>query len=206
MSCGWKRIALAAIGMGAAWAGEASAQAVGKVDKVEAEVTATSKAGTRRLEPATNILYEDVLVSGPKARLQATLQDGTQLTLGENGRLVVDRFVYDPAKAGGGLDLRVTRGAFLFVGGKVEEKSGGAVSIRTPVATLGVRGTTVWGGRIDGGYGVLVLSGEVDVRTARGTVKLRKGQGTLIRGTPSSPAPWSADRTRRAVATIAFTP
>jgi len=31
-----------------------------------------------------------------KARLQATLKDGTQLTLGENATLVADEFVYDP--------------------------------------------------------------------------------------------------------------
>ncbi len=84
--------------------------------------------------------------------------------------------------------MTVSEGAFLFVGGKIEGPSGGNVEIRTPVGTLGVRGTTFWGGAIDGGYGVLVLSGEVSVTTRRGRVVLKEGQGTMVfsgRGLPA---------------------
>ena len=63
------------------------------------------------------------------------------------------------------MTVKVAQGAFLFVGGKVEDPSGGNVVIKTAVGTLGVRETTVWGGHIDGGYGVLVLDGEVEVKT-----------------------------------------
>ena len=42
------------------------------------------------------------------------------------------------------------------------------MQIRTPVAAMGVRGTTVWGGPIDNGYGVIVLSGEVTVNREEG--------------------------------------
>ena len=45
-----------------------------------------------------------------------------------------------------------------------------------------MRGTTVWGGRIDGGFGVLVLKGEVWVKTPHGTVDLKEGNGTMIFG------------------------
>ena len=71
-----------------------------------------------------------------------------------------------------------------------------------------MRGTTVWGGHIDGGFGVLVLSGEVSLKTPRGTVLMQKGQGTMVydgQG-PSGAAPWPDDRVKRAVATISFDP
>ena len=96
----------------------------------------------------------------------------------------MDRFVYDPDRAGGQLALTVKTGAFLFVGGKIEGPTGGNVAISTPVGTLGVRGTTVWGGHIDGGFGVLVLSGEVSLQTPHGTVLMQKGQGTMVYGAP----------------------
>ncbi len=98
----------------------------------------------------------------------------------------------------------MARGAFLFVGGKIEGPTGGNVAIKTAVGTLGVRGTTVWGGAIDGGYGVLVLDGEVILKTKRGSVLMRKGQGTMVYGgrVPEAAAPWPEDRTKRAVATI----
>src|SRR6476619_7020247 len=38
----------------------------------------------------------DELHTGAKARLQVSFRDSTQLNLGENATVVVDRFVYDP--------------------------------------------------------------------------------------------------------------
>ena len=67
------------------------------------------------------------------------------LTLGENATLVVDEFIYDPSRSRGQLLLRVVKGAFLYVGGRIEGETGAKVQIRTPVAAIGLRGTTVWG-------------------------------------------------------------
>lgn len=184
----------------------AEPMSVGIVDKVQAEVTALQAGAPRDLAPKGDVLFKDKLRTGPGARLEAKLADDTVLTLGENGKLTVDEFVYKPGGRGGKLALNVTQGAFLFVGGKIEGPTGGNVSIKTPVGTLGVRGTTVWGGPIDGGFGVLVLKGEVWVKTAHGTVDLKEGKGTMIFGktAPQKAAAWSDDRTTRAVASISF--
>jgi hypothetical protein len=183
----------------------AEPEQVGKVDKVQGEASAYQQSQRRSLSPAAAVLYQDRLRTGASARLQATLLDGSQLTLGENGSLTVDDFVYKPGRRGGTLAIKV-RGAFLFVGGKVEGPRGGNVTIDTPIGTLGVRGTTVWGGRIDGGYGVIVLDGQVEVKTAKGTVVLNKGQGTMMwgGGGPGKPAAWPDRRVKKAVATITF--
>ena len=181
---------------------------VGAVDKAQGQVEASQAGVPRDLAVDAPVLFGDRLRTGPAARLEAKLADGTVLTLGEKGRLTVDKFVYDPDREGGKLALTVKSGAFLFVGGKIEGPTGGHVDINTPVGTLGVRGTTVWGGHIDGGFGVLVLSGEVSLKTPRGTVLMQKGQGTMVydgQG-PSGAAPWPDDRVKRAVATISFDP
>jgi hypothetical protein len=100
----------------------------------------------------------------------------------------------------------VIKGAFLYVGGLIEGEAGANVRIQTPVAAIGVRGTTVWGGPIDNGYGVVVLSGEVTVTGRRGTVTLKQGQGTMLfgNGKPQQAAAWPAGRMKRAVASITF--
>jgi len=178
---------------------------VGNVDKVQAQVDATQAGQKRAMAMGSEVYFKDVCHSGQDARLQATLKDGTQLTLGANATMVVDEFVYNPLPfTSGALSVRITKGAFLFVGGKVEDKTGAKVKIQTPIGTLGVRGTTVWGGPIDNGYGVIVLNGEVTVTTRTGTVVLRQGQGTMVfgQGRPQSPRAWPADRMRRAVASI----
>jgi hypothetical protein len=181
---------------------------VGVVDKAQGAAEAVQDGTARALAPDGPVFYGDKLRTGPGARLEAKLDDGTVLTLGEKGRLTVDKFVYDPGRDGGKLALTVKDGAFLFVGGKIEGPTGGHVDITTPVGTLGVRGTTVWGGRIDGGFGVLVLSGEVALKTPRGTVVMRKGQGTMVYDgkAPAMAAPWPEDRVTRAVATVSFDP
>ena len=124
---------------------------VGAVDKVQAHVNATQAGQTRALVLNSEVYFRDRCHSGEGARLQATLKDGTQLTLGENATLVVDEFVYDPFRSRGELLLRVVKGAFLYVGGRIEGERNANVQIRTPVAAIGVRGTTVWGGPIDNG-------------------------------------------------------
>jgi hypothetical protein len=177
---------------------------VGAVDKVQARVDATQAGQTRALVINSDVYFRDRCHSGEGARLQATLKDGTQLTLGENATLVVDEFIYDPFRSRGDLSIRVVKGAFLYVGGRIEGVTGANVRIRTPVAAIGVRGTTVWGGPIDQGYGVIVLSGEVTVTGRRGTVTLKQGQGTMLfgNGKPQPAGAWPAGRTKRAVASI----
>ena len=57
---------------------------VGAVDKVQAQVEAMQAGQTRALVVKSEIYFGDRCHSTEGARLQATLKDGTQLTLGEN--------------------------------------------------------------------------------------------------------------------------
>jgi hypothetical protein len=202
-----KSFATIAICLSVAGAARAEIRTVGTVDRVQPQVDATQAGQTRALATDSELYFRDRCRSGRGARMQATLKDGTQLTLGENATLLIDEFVYDPFQPGA-ISVRVPRGPFLFVGGRVEDQSGARVNIHTPIGTLGVRGTTVWGGPIDKGYGVLVLKGQVTVSTRRGTVTLREGQATMVFGgrRPQAPGAWPEERTKRAVASISFTP
>jgi len=185
--------------------GWAESAKVGQVDKLQGDAEASQGIQKRSLSAYGDVLFQDKIETGDAARMEATLADNTKVTLGERGRLVIDKFVYYPENRGNALSMRV-KGAFLFVGGRIEGPTGGHVAIHTPVGTVGVRGTTVWGGFIDHGYGVLVLDGEVTVKTKHGLVTLHKGQGTMIYGrhAPKKAAPWPDARVKAAVATISF--
>jgi ferric-dicitrate binding protein FerR (iron transport regulator) len=89
---------------------------VGAVDKVQAQVEATQAGQIRALVVNSDVYFRDRYHSREGARLQATLKDGTQLTLGENATLEVDEFIYDPSMSRAELSLRVIRGASLYVG------------------------------------------------------------------------------------------
>jgi hypothetical protein len=64
--------------------------------------------------------------------------DRSTLTVGKGSEVVLDKFVYDPATGEGGLALDLAQGALRFVGGKLSK--GGNVEVKTPTATMTVRG------------------------------------------------------------------
>jgi hypothetical protein len=102
-------------------------------------VEATQAGQTRALVVKSDVYFRDRCHSREGARLQATLKDGTQLTLGENATLVVDEFIHDPSMSHGALSIRVVKGAFLYVRGRIEGVNGALVQIHTPVGAIGVR-------------------------------------------------------------------
>ena len=61
------------------------------------------------------------------------------MSVGPNSDLTIDEFVYDPRADTGKLAMSATRGVFRYVGGKIS-KIDGAVTVQTPVASLGIRG------------------------------------------------------------------
>lgn len=107
---------------------------VGAVDRVQPRADATLAGQTRTLAVDSDLYFRDRCRTGEGARLQATLKDGTQLTLGEHATLVVDEFVYDPAKSRRELAVRIAKGAFLYVSGLIEGGPGAKVRISTPAA------------------------------------------------------------------------
>jgi hypothetical protein len=70
------------------------------------------------------------------------LEDGTRISLGPNTELKVDRFVYQPAQGKFGLLLRLGRGALAYISGRIAQFSPESVSVETPVAVIGLRGTS----------------------------------------------------------------
>jgi FecR protein len=68
------------------------------------------------------------------------LLDQTNISVGTNSQVVLDRFVFDPDRPKGDVILTATRGVFRFVTGTQDHSS---YHIKTPMATIGVRGTVV---------------------------------------------------------------
>ena len=137
----------------------AAAEPVGTVSKLMNQASIGGRAAAVGLPVNMN----DELRTGPNARLQVTFSDQSKLTLGENARVVVDRFVFNPNKSTGELALKASQGALRFAGGQIETLKNKKVTVSTPYAAMAVRGTHFWAGPIEGKYGVLLLKGKVRV-------------------------------------------
>jgi len=185
--------------------GTAAADTVGTVARLQGEAYARSETESQRRPLAVGGSVEtgDVLSTGPGARLEVALSDGGTLQLGENAAFVIDTLAL--GDGGGGLFSTVMRlfsGPFRLLG----DHAGGQV--RTAAATIGIRGTDVWGGFIDGGFGVLLAEGVVDVITPGGVARLdQPGEGVMVLDPAAGPQDqqvWAQGKVDRAIATVAF--
>jgi hypothetical protein len=136
------------------------------------------------------------------------LRDQTRLTLGERAKLTLDRYVFDPAGGRGTIKFGLV-GAFRFVSGQLSKLANADVSVTTPVAIVGIRGTEFWGGPIDDqALGVFLIEGSVSVSNAAGAQILNTpGQGTNVAAPGAAPGPvtiWAQDKVSRAIATVTF--
>jgi hypothetical protein len=100
--------------------------------------------GAARPRPAVikeRILLNDQILTGANARMQIVLLDRSTFTIGSNASVAIDRFVYDPARNSRSSGVSVARGAFRFMSGRALRRPTGPVAVRTPVASIGIRGT-----------------------------------------------------------------
>lgn len=94
-------------------------------------------------------LAGEVMLLGDRVRtqlrsgMQVLLLDESVFTVGESNDLVIDRFVYDPDRGIGEIAARSTQGFLRFVSGGVGAIAPQNVSLTTPSATIGTRGTSI---------------------------------------------------------------
>jgi hypothetical protein len=67
--------------------------------------------------------------------------DETRVDVTEHSRMVIDEFIYDPETKTGALTMKATLGAVRYASGQIAKNSRQRVNIRTPSATINVRGT-----------------------------------------------------------------
>jgi len=71
-----------------------------------------------------------------------TFKDDTKVNITANSRLLIDDFVFDPkASDSGKLALKVAMGSVRYASGQIAKNNPQQVDIKTPTATIAVRGT-----------------------------------------------------------------
>jgi len=196
------------------------AASVGMVTKVENQ----AQIGTTTAVVGTLVQMNDELRTGAKSRLEVSFRDNTTLTVGENARVVIDRYVFNPEESTGELVLSTSVAAFRLATGRLSEMRDKKINVSTPFAALAVRGTDFWWGPINGQFGALLVSNSrLDVRNdecdetkenndknrerCRCAVTLDKaGEGTDIKrgGCPGLPYMWPPGQVAAALSTTSF--
>ena len=136
--CGVLYISVLCLAAGLA-ADPAHAQArVGEAAVVQNEVVRVMGSATSQINVGDGVLRDEIVRTGLASAARLVMADSTNLSLGPNASIKLDRTVFDDEHSYRDIAIRLTSGAFRFVTGHSEKT---AYRITTPLATIGVRGT-----------------------------------------------------------------
>lgn len=117
----------------------AASEQIGLAVVIRNDVTQVEPAVSKILQ-GDNIVRDEVVQTRSDSNAKFVLKDSTNLILGPNSRLKLDRAVFSDEKSVGDIAIKLSVGSFRFITGHSAKES---YSITTPVATMGVRGTTL---------------------------------------------------------------
>ena len=138
--------------------------------------------------------YDDVRTGN--GRLAISFLDDSILRLTEHSKIVIDDFVFDPNPSKSRLALNMASGTARFLTGALGRINKENISIRTPTATIAIRGTDFTTTVDEIGRSLIILlpnkdgsaSGEITVETAASTVVLNQPfQATMTTVAESAP-------------------
>jgi opacity protein-like surface antigen len=159
-------LAAAALACWALSAGTAVAEPIGNAVRIVNKVTGSLDQQQRDLAVGDGVNQNEAIEVAADALGELKLRDDTKLALGPGARLVLDKFVYDPAAPAGSVSANLVKGAFRFITGLSRKQN---YELRTPSASITVRGT-VFDVYVDadGATWLLLLEGSVRVCNTAG--------------------------------------
>jgi len=161
-----------------------SVPSVGVIESLEGAVQLTRTDGsTVQAEKGSKVFVGDIVKTEANANVGIKFLDDTSFALGESGRLVIDELIYDPSGNSGQSSFSVVNGVFSFVSGQIAKVGDDAMQVTTPVATIGIRGTTVAGkAAAEGSANTITLL--PDAGGGVGQIAVSNSAGTQIMSVP----------------------
>jgi hypothetical protein len=176
--------------------------AVGNVtEQVGQEAKIARSKDTITVGKGTGIEMNDVITTS-KAKLGLTFIDNTKVAITPQSRLVIDDFVYDPNTKTGKLAMNIAAGTVRYASGAIAHNARENVRLRTPTATISVRGTDFTMTVDEIGRSLVILlpscpdpkkpdecfTGEIEVSTDVGMVILNQAfQATVVASASQAP-------------------
>jgi hypothetical protein len=189
-------------------AGQAYAD-IGSVTELTGSAAIKRGKETIAVVKGTTVLLNDK-VETKNGKLRIIFKDQTNVQVTEHSSLVIDDFVYDPKNAAGGkLNLKAAAGTVRYASGAIAGANPNAVNIKTPTASIAVRGTDfVMAVNEIGGSMVMLMpkadceqgtglkglscasSGKIEVESGPNIVTLDKAfEATLVETLGAAPTP-----------------
>ena len=171
--------------------------AAGQAIFVMGKVTVLGDDGSKEvLKKGGSVDNGDVVVTTAKGHAQIRMADGGMIAVRPNSRFKIDDFEYNGDINHDKSVFSLIKGGFRSVTGAVGQANKKAYKVKTPVATIGIRGTDYVArlcdedceGMVnDDGLYLTVLSGGVILTNDRGSVNIDPGEYGHVGGATSDP-------------------
>ena len=113
---------------------------IGNTRVIVRTVIGTFEGDLRVLDLEDDVYHNELIETEEESATKLIFLDETNLTLGPESSVVLDRFVFDPDPSKASLVMTATKGIFRFASGKLPKS---AYRLHTPAATIGIRGTVL---------------------------------------------------------------
>ncbi len=118
-----------------------AAQEIGMVKTAKGKVHIERGKQIIPVSPGTMLLESDVLVTLEDGAMGIIFKDNSVLSLGEETRIALTEYEFDPAVSRVGFIADMLKGTMTYLTGIIGHLNPESVEIRTPSAIIGIRGT-----------------------------------------------------------------
>jgi hypothetical protein len=166
---------------------------IGDAITTKNQVEGQTEQGQGLVSAGSAIYLNEVVRTGADSKAEMLLADRTNLTVAPQTVIRLDKFVYDPNGQNGVVELVADSGAFRFITGLQPHQD---YAIKTPFATIGVRGTEFIVNITPDGVQIQLISGELTITTVSGQTITMNAPNTVVtvssNGTVQGPSPSNA--------------
>ena len=118
-----------------------SAAEIGQVKVARGQVTIERQGKSTPATVGLRLETSDFVRTGADGSVGITMDDDSLLSAGPNSELSLDHYALNSTTNQGRFDSSLNKGTMAVISGRIAKQSPDAMTVRTPNAILGVRGT-----------------------------------------------------------------
>jgi hypothetical protein len=155
-----------------------------QITNITGSVTGRSGSGPEQPLKVGDTISDGMRVqTGPGATAVLRFDDGQIVSLKSASSFSVDNYRYEPGSPGAGkMLLSFLTGGMRIITGAVGKSNPSAFALKSPTATMGIRGTDFMLATTANGDYAQVLDGSISITTGKGTQILNAGQTAYSAG------------------------
>ena len=131
--------------------------------------------GPNILKKGMDVKSGDKIVTRQKGQVMLKMSDGSKITVRPSSTLIVKAYKYTKSKKNDVAKYELLAGTFRAITGAIGKNNKKAFKLKTPVGTLGIRGTDFVASYSKDGFYVDVNKGGVSIANANGSMDVNPG-------------------------------